>query len=175
MMPVIVESNVDRWADQFARVLDDFGFASPADEGPMGEAIVKEVAGNISERGYAGRGHDRDFDANKPKYLKEKVRSYGETRPDVRTEQMLSPESVEGEQEVRQDGKELLWRYGKDVPSPRARTKRDRTTTDRQKARYAHAGPSGNNDRPFFGYNAGDEDDARKIAESALDRHLKSK
>lgn len=174
-MAVQVDSNVVGWADQLARILDDFGFNSHADDGPMGESIVKAVAASISDRGYQQQeGFAGGWDENKREYRIEKVRRYGERRPNVRTRQMLSIESVEGERELSADAKGLTWRYGTGESPAGARTEHDRTTTDREKATWAHEGPSGNNDRPFFGTNADDEHLIREIAESALDRHLKS-
>lgn len=172
-MPVVVESNVDRWAEQLARVLDGFGMDSPASGGTLGETLVETLAANISDRGLTERrGYDAEFAENKPDYLKQKVREYGESRPNVRTEHMLTRDAVEGTQEVSADGKELRWSYGKGTASPNARRSHDRTITDRQKAAWAHDPSAAGKYRPFFGLADDDERQARDIAEEALDRHL---
>lgn len=178
-MNVIVESNVDSWAEKLARVLDDFNFLSPADSGPLGDSIVRRVAHNISDRGLEQRrGIDAEFRENQHGYEERKVALYGigAARPNIRTEQMLSQSSVEGEQALSGDARELTWTYGKGTTPTNGRTARDRATTDREKAHYAHEGQSKMGVvRPFFGLAPEDEMDASDLTEEALDRHLKGR
>ena len=170
-MPIF--SNIDEVGRWLEETIQSIGFQTPASDGNMGQAIVHKLAANISERGYAeSSGPDSQWPGNADRYLRWKERNYAEDRPNVRTQQMLSQESVEGEVAVTDD--QVDWQYGKGEP-PAHGGPRD-ILTDREKGALAHSGqgPYGVQ-RPFFGVTDEDGADALLIAGETVADYIRSK
>lgn len=171
-----LRDNVDEFEAWLDAALEEFGWDVPAADGggTLASAVVDVIVDGQQARARVQRGSDGGWDDNTDAYRDEKEGLYGQSPPNFRTRQMLSRESLRGTIEAGRDVAE--WTYGTGEAPGSGRTKRDRTTTDTDKAYYAHIGQSPKKvERPFFAVTEEDADDALPAVEDAIAAHLERK
>jgi hypothetical protein len=162
-----------------------FDLNSPAGPGgkPLADALVDNHVAMISARSLEEqRGPDGSWPANQEPYATIKREEFGSTQVNVRTGEMLSTESLEGQHYVQADT--LVHVYGTGRPGepaePRPRpTKRGKPRkpravraepTDIQKAQWAEEAGRG-----FFGLDDQIKDRNAEIVSDALAEHLRGR
>jgi hypothetical protein len=111
--------------------------SSCRDGGQLGWVCAEYIAAAIRDRSYKTQGSRHGaWPANSPLYADWKIQHYGHDITNVRTDHMLSHDSLRGTVDI--NGNEMTMTYGLGTYSPRPRVKDDRRRTDREKAVYAH-------------------------------------
>ena len=156
------------WLDA---IVETYDFTLPGVEGSLGRDLAAKAAEGIALR--SNQGLDPDgaaWEENSAPYEKYKRKRYlMADRPNIRTGQMLSAQSLLGSTEVTRD--QVLMKYGLGRPPERAVTgvplaEADQTITDIEKAFFC------SNARPFYALDGAICDELQQVAQDALDHHL---
>jgi len=177
-MPIF--SNVDDVEKFVLKCLDDFGFDVPGKgNATLGDDCAEELAIAIRNRSLTEQrgGVGPVWPENKADYRKWKEKTYGETRTNIRSDHMLSVDSLKGVPVITKD--EVVMNYGLGVPPPASGSPKeyfgtDDVKTDIQRAEYAQVYQS-QGDRSFYNL-SGDVNEPvlHRVAE-ALKQYIQDK
>jgi len=170
--------NADEVIDWLRRLIESFNFSLPGKDQNLGRDLAHVLAGQIAERSaQLGRGADAaEWPPNPPVYAALKAEHYGwpDRKPNYRTGQMLSQESLFGRTTVQDQLVEVV--YGTGVAASRtfspldnrtpSEKKADESTTDLQKAEWATP------KRPFFDFDDVIEEAVIEEADKALNTYI---
>lgn len=156
------KSNVDEVNAWLLDVVDSFGFELALENETLGEDCAHIIAEEIAVRGGDSRGAEGYWLSNTEPYRTRKRAKYGVDKPNIRTGQMLSIESLLGQTTVTNDSVIMLYGTGqapvRSYASNYFNANSDGAITDIEKAYFcsvAHA-------RPFYEL---DDDIANKVFE----------
>jgi hypothetical protein len=165
-----IESNLPE-IDALLGRLTSWDFTRPGKEGSLGQDLAALAAENIQLRGADGKGPGGEaWPENEKRYRARKKAHYGVDKPNIRTGQMLSRESLLGDVEVSPELVRL--KYGTGQPPSRTATgaplqDADREITDIEKAFLNSP------ERPFYGLDETDAEGMTGEAGANLDDLLK--
>lgn len=144
-----VESNKDDLMRDLRDLIDSFGFDATIEGKNLGQDCAGIVADGIAARSIDDEsGPDGQWKPNAPEYAKWKARKYGVGKPNIRTGQMLSHQSLIGQTVITTASVEM--NYGTGQPPTSSATgqgydqKRDGEITDIEKAFFCST------TRPFY-------------------------
>jgi len=182
---VAENSNIDQVVVYLKGIVDDFSFTRPGTDQNLGRDVRNLEAERIDERCSRAVGPDgKPWDVNADKYGKWKDRVYGWNHPNVKTGNMLTYTSLQGDKTTIEKDLVTL-RYGIDKATTETYSPVDNRTekckeadgkvTDIQKAEYAHTGGRWGKKRPFYAIGEGDAEEITALCQKNLDQYISEK
>ncbi len=142
-------SNVDAVLADLRAIVHGFDFETVIEDKTLGEDLAGIIADGIAARSIdEERGAEQSWDANESKYADWKEKKYNVRKPNIRTGQMLSIESLLGGTIVTTHEVQMLYGLG-EAPTRSSASdyfdpKTDGSITDIEKAYFCSAS------RPFY-------------------------